>query len=70
MEDPIANNTWIDPRLIEEALEVSGERTKRAAVTRALQEFIARHKQHDILKLMGTLEWDVASEYKKGRSRD
>ena len=38
----MATNLDIDPRLIDQALAVSGERTKKAAVTRALQEFIAR----------------------------
>ena len=37
----MATNLSIDPALIEKALEVSGERTKKAAVTKALQEFIA-----------------------------
>jgi hypothetical protein len=37
----MATNLSIDPALIERALEVSGERTKKAAVTKALQEFIA-----------------------------
>ena len=38
----MATNLSIDPELIERALKVSGERTKKAAVTKALQEFIAR----------------------------
>jgi Arc/MetJ family transcription regulator len=38
----MATNLSIDPELIEWALKVSGERTKKAAVTKALQEFIAR----------------------------
>lgn len=41
----MATNLSIDPDLIERALEVSGERTKKAAVTRALEEFILRRKQ-------------------------
>lgn len=65
----MATNLSIDPRLIEKALEVSGERTKKAAVTRALQEFIARRQQRQILKLMGKLEWDESYDYKKERSR-
>ena len=41
----MATNLSIDPDLIQRALEpVSGERTKKAAVTRALQEFIARRR--------------------------
>ncbi len=59
----------IDPELIECALEVSGERTKKAAVTKALQEFIARRRQKRLLELMGKLEWDHTYDYKSERSR-
>jgi Arc/MetJ family transcription regulator len=38
----MATNLSIDPTLIEQALAVSGVRTKKAAVTLALEEFIAR----------------------------
>ena len=38
----MATNLSIDPELLERALEVSGERTKKAAVTLALKEFVAR----------------------------
>jgi hypothetical protein len=40
----MATNLPVDPGLINKALEVSGEKTKKAAVTRALQEFIARRE--------------------------
>ena len=60
----------IDPGLVERALAVSGERTKKAAVTKALQEFIARRKQKRLLELMGKLEWDGAFDYKSERTRD
>ena len=49
----MATNLSIDPGLIERALEVSGERTKKAAVTKALEEFIARRRQKGLLDLMG-----------------
>jgi len=65
----MATNLSLDPGLIERALAVSGERTKKAAVTRALEEFIARRKQKDLIALMGKLEWDDAFDYKAGRSR-
>ena len=38
----MATNLALDPELVDEALKVSGERTKKAAVTLALKEFIAR----------------------------
>ena len=66
----MATNLAIDPHLIEQALEVSGERTKKAAVTKALEEFIAVRRQKGLLDLMGKLEWDSGYDYKAERSRD
>ena len=65
----MATNLSLDPKLIEQAVRVSGERTKKAAVTRALEEFIARRKQKHLLDLMGKLEWDTDFDYKVERSR-
>lgn len=65
----MATNLSLDPKLIERALQVSGERTKKAAVTRALEEFIARRRQRNILELMGKLEWDGSYDYKAERRR-
>lgn len=65
----MATNLSIDPRLIDQALAVSGEKTKKAAVTRALEEFVARRRQKRLLDLMGQLEWDPAFDYKAERSR-
>ena len=65
----MATNLAIDPALIERALEVSGERTKKAAVTKALQEFIARREQKQLLELFDSLEWDESFDYKVERSR-
>ena len=65
----MATNLSLDPDLIERALKVSGEWTKRAAVTRALEEFIARRRQKGIVELMGKLEWDKSFDYKAERSR-
>ena len=65
----MATNLSIDPALIERALEVSGDKTKRAAVTRALEEFITRRKQKRLLELMGKLAWDSSFDYKAERSQ-
>lgn len=65
----MATNLAIDPDLLDRALEVSGERTKKAAVTKALQEFIARREQRRVVELFGKLEWDEAYDYKTERSR-
>jgi hypothetical protein len=65
----MATNLSIDPELVEQALKLSGERTKAAAVTKALQEFIARRRQKRVLDLVGKLEWDADYDYKKERTR-
>jgi hypothetical protein len=65
----MATNLAIDPVLLDRAVEVSGERTKKAAVTKALQEFIARREQKRVVELMGKLEWDDSFNYKTERSR-
>jgi len=65
----MATNLSIDPALIDRTLELSGEKTKKAAVTRALEEFIARREQTRIVELMGRLEWDADFDYKQERSR-
>jgi Arc/MetJ family transcription regulator len=65
----MATNLSIDPELLEKALEVSGEKTKKAAVTLALQEFIARREQRKLRDLFGQLEWSEDFDYKRERSR-
>ncbi len=65
----MATNLAIDPDLLDRALAVSGEKTKKAAVTRALEEFIARREQRKILELFGTLDWDPSYDYKASRTR-
>ena len=68
-ESHMATNLAIDPDLLDRAVQVSGERTKKAVVTKALQEFIARREQRRIADLMGKLEWDTSFDYKAARSR-
>jgi len=65
----MATNLDLDPALLDRALAVSGENTKKAAVTRALEEFIARREQRKVLELFRSLEWESAYDYKAERSR-
>jgi Arc/MetJ family transcription regulator len=65
----MATNLSIDPKLLDRALEVSGEKTKKAAVTIALKEFIARREQKCLLELFGNLDWDPDYDYKAERTR-
>ncbi len=65
----MATNLSIDPDLLNRALKVSGEKTKKAAVTKALEEFVRRRQQKRIVELFGKLEWDDTFDYKAERSR-
>lgn len=65
----MATNLAIDPELLDRALAASGERTKKAAVTRALVEFIARREQAKIVELFGTVDFDGDYDYKAQRTR-
>jgi hypothetical protein len=65
----MATNLALDPKLLDQVLELSGEPTKRAAVTLALKEFIARREQKKIIELFGKLDWDASFDYKAERSR-
>jgi Arc/MetJ family transcription regulator len=62
-------NLAIDDRLLREAQTIGGQRTKKATVTEALEEYIQRRKQAKILKLFGTLELDPKYDYKKQRRK-
>ncbi|MBI4365617.1 MAG: type II toxin-antitoxin system VapB family antitoxin [Deltaproteobacteria bacterium] len=57
-------NLAIDDRLIETARHVGHHKTKREAVTTALQEYIRRRRQRRILALMGKIDFDPAYDYK------
>ena len=52
----MATNLSIDPNLLDKALRVSGEKTKKAAVTKALEEFIARREQRGLIELFSKLD--------------
>jgi putative antitoxin of VapBC-like toxin-antitoxin system len=62
-------NLAIDDRLIQEARRVGGHKTKKAAVTEALEEYIRHRKQLEIISLFGTLDWDPTYDYKAERYR-
>ena len=65
----MATNLALDPSLLDRVVAVSGESTKRAAVTLALREFIARREQRQVSELFGKLEWNLTYDYKAERSR-
>jgi Arc/MetJ family transcription regulator len=60
-------NLSIDPNLLDEALNISGLKTKKDTVNLALREFVQRRKQREITTLFGKLPSDSDYDYKKGR---
>ena len=65
----MATNVEIDPDLIRQALMLGGKRTKREVIEEALQEYVLRRKQQQVLSLFGTLDYDPNYDYKKQRVR-
>ena len=63
----MATNLQIDDALIVKAVELGGHRSKKAAVTEALAEYVAHLEQVKILDLFGTVEYDPKYDYKKQR---
>lgn len=63
----MASNLDLDDKLVTQAKELGGHRTKRAAVNEALREYVARRKRRGILDLFGKLEWDPDYDYKAER---
>lgn len=65
----MAEDPAINPALLNRALKVGGEKTKRATVDKALREFIARREQAQMIELFGTLDWNDEFDYRRERSR-
>jgi len=65
----MATNLALDDKLIKDAMRIGRHKTKKAAVTEALREYIQRRKQLRILELAGTVEFDENYDYKALRRR-
>ena len=64
----MATNFALDDKLMHEAVHVSGHRTKKAAVTHALEEFIQRRKQKAILDLFEKIDLPPEATMKRQRA--
>ena len=65
----MATNLAISDELILEALKLGNHKTKKDAVTTALQEYIARIKQAEIIDMFGKVDFDESYDYKSERNR-
>ncbi len=66
---PVATNLDLDDKKIAEARRIGGHKTKKEAVTAALDEYIQRRKRLRILELFGTVDYDPSYDYKAWRWR-
>jgi Arc/MetJ family transcription regulator len=65
----MATNLALDDALIEDARRWGGHRTKKEAVTAALDEYVRRRKQQKIISQFGTFEFDPDYDYKAERRK-
>jgi Arc/MetJ family transcription regulator len=65
----MATNLALDDKLIEEAQRSGKHKTKKEAVTAALEEYVRRRKQLRILDAFGSFEFDPAYDYKAERRK-
>ena len=65
----MATNLQIDDTLIQKAVELGGHKTKKAAVTEALVNYISHLEQLKIISSFGTVDFDSDYDYKHQRNR-
>jgi len=65
----MATNLKLDDTLIAEAVRIGGHKTKQAAVSAAIAEYVDRRHRLQLLELEGKVEFDPGWDYKKMRRR-
>lgn len=63
----MATNLALDDKLIEAVKQAGGHKTKKAAVTAALQEYLKVRERIKIIELAGTIDFDPQYDYKAAR---
>jgi hypothetical protein len=65
----MATNLAIDDTLIIQAKKLGNHRTKKEAVTQALQQYIKYMKQLQVINIFGKIDIDSDYDYKKQRKK-
>jgi len=60
----MATNLALDAKLIEAAVRAGGHKTRRAAVTAALTEYVRSRRRRQILKWRGQVDYFDDYDYK------
>jgi Arc/MetJ family transcription regulator len=67
--ETMATNLELDDRLIKQAVKLGRHRTKKAAVTQALTDYVSHLKQEAILDLFGKVDFDPGYDHKRQRAK-
>ena len=65
----MATNLALDDKLIQDAVRAGGHKTKKAAVTAALTEYVRARQRQRILRWKGQVEYVDDYDYKPLRRR-
>lgn len=65
----MATNLALDDQLIEDARRAGSHKSKKEAVTAALEEYVRKRQQMRILEAFGTFPVDSDYDYKSERQR-
>ncbi len=65
----MATNLQIDDKLITQAVKLGHHRTKKAAVTQALTDYVHHLEQEKILSMFGSINYSPDYNYKEQRAR-
>jgi Arc/MetJ family transcription regulator len=65
----MATNLALDDRLIVDAVKLGGHKSKREAVTAALEAYIKSKRRLGILEMFGKVDFDPAWDHKAARRR-
>lgn len=62
-------NIVLDDALVEEAMTLSGAKTKKELISTALREFVTARKRLNLLDLDGKIKFSETYDYKRLRER-
>lgn len=65
----MATNLDLDDDLVQQAVKAGKHKTKKAAVTAALEEYVRRSEQRKIEDVLEKIDYDRAYDYKHERRR-
>lgn len=60
-------NIFLDDKMIQEAMKLSGLKTKKEVVHQALLEFLQRRNRCDLMELQGKIQFSDDYDYKAMR---